>query len=42
MVRPLKFRGPPWDVAFRIGADEYEGQTLVGMRIDAVRRAEPT
>jgi single-stranded-DNA-specific exonuclease len=33
---------PPWDVAFRIGADEYEGQTLIGMRIEALRAAEPT
>jgi single-stranded-DNA-specific exonuclease len=32
---------PPWDVAFRIGEDEYEGETLVGMRIEAVRAAEP-
>jgi single-stranded-DNA-specific exonuclease len=31
---------PPWDVAFRIGVDEYEGETLVGMRIEAVRAAE--
>jgi single-stranded-DNA-specific exonuclease len=31
---------PPWDVAFRIGADEYDGETLVGMRIEAVRAAE--
>lgn len=31
---------PPWDVAFRIGADEYEGETLVGMRIEALRAAE--
>jgi single-stranded-DNA-specific exonuclease len=31
---------PPWDVAFRIGADEYEGETLVGMRIEALRSAE--
>ena len=31
---------PPWDIAFRIGADEYEGQTLVGMRIEALRAAE--
>ena len=31
---------PPWDVAFRIGADEYDGQTLVGMRIEALRAAE--
>jgi len=30
---------PPWDVAFRIGVDEYDGRTLVGMRIEAVRAA---
>ena len=33
---------PPWDIAFRIGADEYSCETLVGMRIEAVRAAEPT
>jgi single-stranded-DNA-specific exonuclease len=32
---------PPWDVAFRIGVDEYNGETLVGMRIEAMRAAEP-
>ncbi len=32
---------PPWDVAFRIGVDEYGGRTLVEMRIEAVRAAEP-
>ena len=31
---------PPWDVAFRIGMDEYDGQTLVGMRIEGLRAAE--
>ena len=31
---------PPWDVAFRIGADEYDGETLVGMRIEGLRTAE--
>jgi single-stranded-DNA-specific exonuclease len=31
----------PWDVAFRIRADEYEGETLVAMQIEAVRGAEP-
>jgi single-stranded-DNA-specific exonuclease len=31
----------PWDVAFRIGVDGYDGETLVGMRIEAVREAEP-
>jgi single-stranded-DNA-specific exonuclease len=31
---------PPWDVAFRIRADEYNGETLVAMHIEAVRQAE--
>jgi len=31
---------PPWDVAFRIEADEYDGETLVAMHIEAVRAAE--
>ena len=31
---------PPWDVAFRIGVDEYEGETLVGMRVEALRAAQ--
>jgi single-stranded-DNA-specific exonuclease len=35
-----EFPAPPWDVAFRIGADEYDGETLVGMRIEALRAAE--
>jgi len=30
----------PWDIAFRIHADEYEGETLVGMEIEAMRTAE--
>jgi len=30
----------PWDIAFRIRADDYEGETLVGMQIEAVRQAE--
>ena len=30
----------PWDIAFRIRADEYEGETTLGMRIEAVRKAE--
>jgi single-stranded-DNA-specific exonuclease len=33
---------PPWDVAFRIAADEYGGETLVGMRIEGLRAAERT
>jgi single-stranded-DNA-specific exonuclease len=35
-----EFPPVPWDVAFRIGLDQYEGQTLVAMRIEAVRAAE--
>jgi single-stranded-DNA-specific exonuclease len=35
-----EFPPPPWDIAFRIGADEYDGETLVGMRIEALRAAE--
>jgi len=35
-----EFPPPPWDVAFRIGVDEYGGETLVGMRIEALRAAE--
>ena len=31
---------PPWDIAFRIRADEYGGETLVAMQIEAVRRTE--
>jgi len=30
----------PWDVAFRIRADEYGGETLVSMHVEAVRAAE--
>ena len=30
----------PWDIAFRIRADEYDGETLVAMHIEAVRAAE--
>jgi single-stranded-DNA-specific exonuclease len=29
----------PWDIAFRIRADEYEGETVLGMQIQAVRQA---
>jgi len=36
-----EFPPPPWDVAFRIGVDEYDGETLVGMRIESLRAAEP-
>jgi single-stranded-DNA-specific exonuclease len=36
-----EFPPPPWDVAFRVGVDEYDGETLVGMRIEALRAAAP-
>ena len=32
---------PPWDVAFRLRADEYEGDTLVGLQVEAMRQAAP-
>jgi single-stranded-DNA-specific exonuclease len=32
---------PPWDVAFRIRADEYAGDRLVAMHVEAVRAAAP-
>jgi single-stranded-DNA-specific exonuclease len=28
----------PWDIAFRIRADEYEGETVLGIQIQAVRQ----
>jgi len=31
---------PPWDIAFRIEADEYDVETLVAIHIEAVRAAE--
>ena len=37
---PNQLPPTPWDIAFRIRADEYEGETLVAMQIEAVRSAE--
>jgi hypothetical protein len=31
----------PWDIAFRIRANEYEGETRLDMQIQAVRKTEP-
>ena len=31
----------PWDIAFRIRADEYEGETRLDMQIQALRKTEP-
>jgi single-stranded-DNA-specific exonuclease len=30
---------PPWDIAFRIAADEYEGETRLQMQVQALRAA---
>jgi single-stranded-DNA-specific exonuclease len=30
---------PPWDIAFRINADEYEGETRLQIQVEAVRAA---
>ena len=32
---------PPWDVAFRIQADDFEGERLVAMHVHALRAAGP-
>jgi single-stranded-DNA-specific exonuclease len=31
---------PPWDIAFRIRADDFKGERLVAMQVEAVRPAE--
>jgi single-stranded-DNA-specific exonuclease len=37
---PNQLPSTPWDIAFRIRADDYEGETLVGMQIEAVRASD--
>jgi single-stranded-DNA-specific exonuclease len=32
---------PPWDIAFRVNADEYEGETRLQIQVDALRSAVP-
>ena len=32
---------PPWDVAFRINSDEYEGEIRLQMQVEAIRSAVP-
>ncbi|MGH7936386.1 MAG: single-stranded-DNA-specific exonuclease RecJ, partial [Chthoniobacterales bacterium] len=32
---------PPWDIAFRISADEYEGEVRLQMQVEALRTAAP-
>ena len=38
---PSQLPPTPWDIAFRIRADEYEGEMLVAMHIEALRQAAP-
>jgi single-stranded-DNA-specific exonuclease len=33
---------PPWDVAFRISRDEYEGEARLQMEVEALRATIPT
>jgi single-stranded-DNA-specific exonuclease len=33
---------PPWDIAFRVSADEYEGETRLQIQVQAVRTAIPS
>jgi single-stranded-DNA-specific exonuclease len=32
---------PPWDIAFRMNADEYEGETRLQIHVEALRSAVP-
>ena len=32
---------PPWDIAFRVNADEYEGETRLQIQVEALRSAQP-
>jgi single-stranded-DNA-specific exonuclease len=34
--------GAPWDMAFRLQADEYEGETRLQIHVEALRTAVPT
>ncbi|HEU5247024.1 MAG TPA: single-stranded-DNA-specific exonuclease RecJ [Candidatus Udaeobacter sp.] len=38
---PNQLPPTPWDIAFRIRADDYESETLVAMQIEAVRATQP-
>jgi single-stranded-DNA-specific exonuclease len=33
---------PPWDIAFRIAADEYQGETRLQIQVEALRAAAPS
>jgi single-stranded-DNA-specific exonuclease len=32
---------PPWDIAFRVNADEYEGETRLQIQVEALRATGP-
>jgi single-stranded-DNA-specific exonuclease len=32
---------PPWDIAFRVNADEYEGETRLQIQVEALRSSVP-
>ena len=32
---------PPWDVAFRISSDEYQGEIRLQMQVEAIRASVP-
>jgi single-stranded-DNA-specific exonuclease len=32
---------PPWDIAFRVRPDEYQGETLIEMQVEAIRASRP-
>jgi single-stranded-DNA-specific exonuclease len=32
---------PPWDIAFRVNADEYDGETRLQIQVEALRAAAP-
>jgi single-stranded-DNA-specific exonuclease len=32
---------PPWDIAFRVNANEYEGETRLQIQVEALRTAVP-
>ena len=36
----VKLPPAPWDIAFRIRAEKYEGEAILGMQIQALRQAE--
>jgi single-stranded-DNA-specific exonuclease len=37
----IQLPAPPWDVAFRIRSDEYEGETRLEMLVEALRQTAP-